>query len=90
MERPDTMFWSNLTSTIVAVSAGLVCMAIWGVTGAAIGLLLSSVLKAVAMWIYYRRPRISHPPKGSPRAKEARPFSSSRTTTWFGRMSKAS
>jgi O-antigen/teichoic acid export membrane protein len=55
MERPDTMFWSNLFSTIVAVAAGLVCMALWGVVGAAIGLLLSSVLKAVAMWIYYRR-----------------------------------
>ena len=49
MERPDQMFWSNLISTVIAVAFGLVCMALWGVVGAAIGLVLSSVLKAAAI-----------------------------------------
>jgi len=55
LERPDQMFWSNIWSSVAALSVGLTCMYFWGVMGAAIGLTVSSAIKALAMWIFYRR-----------------------------------
>jgi O-antigen/teichoic acid export membrane protein len=55
LERPDQMFWSNIWSTVIALSIGLACLAYWGVMGAAIGLTVSSAIKAAAMWVFYRR-----------------------------------
>jgi O-antigen/teichoic acid export membrane protein len=53
LERPDRVFWSNLASTALALSVGLTLLATLGVMGAAIGLFLSSAIRAAAMWRDY-------------------------------------
>jgi O-antigen/teichoic acid export membrane protein len=55
LERPDRLFWAYLLSTIVALTVGLGCMAVWGVAGAVVGFLLSGATKVLAMWAYYQR-----------------------------------
>jgi len=40
-ERPDYLFWAYVPSTIISVTAGVGLTAVWGITGAAVGLCLS-------------------------------------------------
>src|SRR2546426_9060766 len=62
LERPDQMFWANIFSSVLAIAVGVACMAIWDVKGAAIGLTVGTGIKALSMWIYYRRLVKSAPP----------------------------
>lgn len=47
LERPDLVFWSQVGSAVVALTAGLALATIWGVTGAVAGLVLSYATAAV-------------------------------------------
>jgi O-antigen/teichoic acid export membrane protein len=55
LERPDRVFWAYLCTTVVALTLGFGFIAAWGVVGAAVGYLLSTAVKALAMWAYYQR-----------------------------------
>jgi O-antigen/teichoic acid export membrane protein len=55
LERPDQVFWAYLVTTAVALTLGVGCIAAWGVVGAGVGFLLSTAIKALAMWAYYQR-----------------------------------
>ncbi len=57
LERPDRIFWASGLSTVIALTAGLGLVAGWGIVGAAVGLLLGSMVRAVAMGVFYRRLR---------------------------------
>jgi Polysaccharide biosynthesis C-terminal domain len=54
LERPDRVFWAYLWTTGVALTLGFGFIAAWGVVGAAVGYLLSTAAKALAMWAYCR------------------------------------
>jgi Na+-driven multidrug efflux pump len=54
-ERPDRVFWAYLCTTVVALTLGFGFIAAWGVVGAVVGYLLSTAVKALAMWAYYWR-----------------------------------
>jgi O-antigen/teichoic acid export membrane protein len=54
LERPDRVFWAYLWTTAVALTLGFGFIAAWGVVGAAVGYLLSTAAKALAMWAYCR------------------------------------
>jgi O-antigen/teichoic acid export membrane protein len=47
LERPQQVFWAYAASTAVTVTVGIWCMARWGLTGAALSLLLSSTVTVV-------------------------------------------
>jgi O-antigen/teichoic acid export membrane protein len=55
LERPDRVFWAYLFTTVVAMTLGLGFIAVWGVVGAGVAFLLSTAVKALAMWAYYQR-----------------------------------
>jgi O-antigen/teichoic acid export membrane protein len=57
LERPDLVFRANLLATVAALSVGLWGIVRWGVVGAGGGLALSSAVRAMAMWWYYRGQR---------------------------------
>jgi O-antigen/teichoic acid export membrane protein len=46
LERPQQVFWAYVVSTGATVTVGVWGMAAWGLTGAAVGLLLSSAITA--------------------------------------------
>jgi O-antigen/teichoic acid export membrane protein len=66
LERPDQVCRASWLSTVVVLTVGVAFMMLWGVTGAGLGLALSSVAKTAAMWVYYRRSGGSHAAQGAP------------------------
>lgn len=66
LERPDEVFRAYGLASVVVLTLGLWSTVTWGTVGAAVGLALSSVTKAAAMWTYYRRSGGSHAPHGAP------------------------
>lgn len=57
LERPSQVFWAYALSTIVALTAGLGLMAAWGVVGAVVGLLASSIVTVVSLaWLFLSTP----------------------------------
>src|SRR5690606_33451936 len=53
-EPPGRVFWAYVASTTVAMTLGLAAMSTWGVQGAAIGLLLSSLATGATMTLFLR------------------------------------
>jgi O-antigen/teichoic acid export membrane protein len=66
LERPDQVFRANVLATAVALTVGLWSTIAWGVPGAAVGLVLSSVVRAAAMWRYYRAGEAAAPRRRKP------------------------
>lgn len=54
LERPDRIFQANIRSAAVAVTVGVWGTFTWGVWGAGVGLALSSLITALAIWWYYQ------------------------------------
>ena len=58
-ERPQHVFWAYVASSSVTVTFGIWAMATWGLTGAAVGLLLSSATTPAAcgtfLWVARRK-----------------------------------
>lgn len=54
-ERPDRIFWSYLTGSIVAVTVGIWLAARLGLVGALVGYLLSSAVLIGVLWHFYRK-----------------------------------
>jgi O-antigen/teichoic acid export membrane protein len=59
LERPDWLFWASVASTVVTGILGVLCVYLWGMVGAGIGLLLTNattaVLVALLLMIHRRR-----------------------------------
>lgn len=55
MERPDCVFRAYIGSAAAAAVAGIPLTALWGVTGALLGIHLSSAALISALWFYWRR-----------------------------------
>ena len=54
-ERPDQTFWAYLFSAVIAVTVGIGFMVVWGVVGAVLGILASSVATVgMMMWLFVR------------------------------------
>lgn len=52
-ERPERMFWAYLLSTVVALTAGMGFLVAWGVAGAIVAVLVSSIVAGGAMvWLF--------------------------------------
>lgn len=52
-ERPDRMFWAYLLSALVALTAGMGFLVVWGVAGAVAAVLISSMVAGGAMvWLF--------------------------------------
>jgi O-antigen/teichoic acid export membrane protein len=48
-ERPDRVFWAYVVAAGFTLTLGIITVYIWGVAGAAVGVVASSVVTAVAM-----------------------------------------
>lgn len=59
LEQPQHVFWAYMASTVFTITIGIWGMARWGLTGAAIGLLFSSLVTIVMCCIFLlvARPR---------------------------------
>lgn len=57
LERPSQVFWAYVLSATVALTAGLGLLVAWGVVGAVVGLLVSSIVAVGALGV-----AISHHP----------------------------
>ncbi|HLW60006.1 MAG TPA: polysaccharide biosynthesis C-terminal domain-containing protein [bacterium] len=57
LERPDLVFRANVLATVAALTFGLWGIVRWGVVGAGGGLALSSTVRAIATWWYFRDQR---------------------------------
>jgi Na+-driven multidrug efflux pump len=64
MERPDQVFWVQVSSTAAMLSIGLGLMFIWGIPGAVIGLLVSYTSGAIVTWVLYRKVLRARPTQG--------------------------
>ncbi|HEX6536115.1 MAG TPA: hypothetical protein VF041_16070 [Gemmatimonadaceae bacterium] len=77
LERPDLNCWAALASSLTTATVGLGAAAMAGLTGAAVGELLSLTVSAVMLWIFFARQReqahrtsagtgagTTHPPAG--------------------------
>jgi Na+-driven multidrug efflux pump len=60
LERPDSVFWAAVASSIVALAAGAPLAAILGVSGALAGLVISFLSTGAVLLFLYNRP--SRPP----------------------------
>jgi O-antigen/teichoic acid export membrane protein len=58
--RPDQIVWAYVWSTAVALTLGLITTLVWGLVGAVVGLLASSVVVAGAMVYYYASHEENH------------------------------
>jgi O-antigen/teichoic acid export membrane protein len=54
VQRPESIFWSYVASSAVAVGGGILLAMRLGAAGAAWGLLLSSLTTALMMFVFYR------------------------------------
>lgn len=54
LERPDLIFWCYVAATVVSAAAGVPLTAIWGVTGALVGMCLASFAGSISMLVLYR------------------------------------
>jgi O-antigen/teichoic acid export membrane protein len=52
-ERPDQVFWAYLVAAGFSLTLGLAIVFAWGIIGAVVGTLGSSVVTAVAMWYLF-------------------------------------
>lgn len=66
LERPDWLLLSYAIPAIAAATLGTGLIFLWGVAGAAIGLLASQILTAVLVAVFYRRLRSSRKLSVSP------------------------
>jgi O-antigen/teichoic acid export membrane protein len=57
MERPDCVFRAYIGSAVAAAGVGIPLTAFWGVTGALLGIHLSSAALISALWFYWRSGR---------------------------------
>lgn len=55
LERPDLVFWAHLFSSLVVCFVGLPLALALGVWGAGIGFLLSTLVSAGSMWMFFGR-----------------------------------
>jgi O-antigen/teichoic acid export membrane protein len=56
IERPNFVFWGYVAASVSTVFLGLPLAYVWGVVGAAAGMLISSGTGAFSLaWLYYRR-----------------------------------
>lgn len=59
LERPDRLFVAYAFSAVTALTLGTGFMYVWGLAGAAMGLLVSQVITAALVLFFYRRSRHS-------------------------------
>jgi O-antigen/teichoic acid export membrane protein len=52
-ERPDRTFWAYVCSSAFTISIGLIMLALWGIMGAVIGLVLSYGVTAIVLWWFH-------------------------------------
>jgi O-antigen/teichoic acid export membrane protein len=56
VERPSSVFWGYVAASLSTLCFGLPLSHIWGVAGAAAGMLISSSVTALSLaWLYHRR-----------------------------------
>ncbi len=59
-ERPDCSFWAYTSASLVTVCVGLFMAAQWGLSGAAIGLVIAYCTTAIVLWRFHAALRIAH------------------------------
>ncbi len=53
-ERPDRAFWAYAYSSAFTISIGLIILALWGITGATVGLVISYGVTAIVLcWFHF-------------------------------------
>lgn len=62
LEKPDLLFWAYLASTVLTLTLGLGLLALYGIAGAAVGLILSSLV-VTAGALYFLSALRSQPPQ---------------------------
>jgi O-antigen/teichoic acid export membrane protein len=55
MEQPSKVFWSYVGASAASLFSGLLLVLSFGVCGAAIGLLVTSFVLVILLWVFYRR-----------------------------------
>jgi O-antigen/teichoic acid export membrane protein len=72
LERPDQVFWVQVSSTVVMLTVVLGLMFSWGVPGAVIGLLASYTAGTIVTWVLYRGVLQARPAQGYKDADDRR------------------